>query len=441
MTKKTLAVILAAVMVMAFMPSMTFAAAQRADSGVMISDAQYANAKTVETKYSYQMTFGKKAGGDITADSYKLTPTSSGLYMLICYSKDANGEYLYYTNSKSEAGSKIILNVKGYKVLSLTKGKTYYFYCDSNASDKSGYINVSPMQIAGANVKYMTSTNSISLPGNGTVKTMIAFKPQSTGYYKFSGKAATAPGITVYQTAVRSTANGKYGDYYGDLTYEKPLTGKSGTYTLYMHDAQNYSTGLLKLTKGYTYYYTVMSGTKVSGFSIRKYSPIQIKFSNMGCKSLLSDAYQYDMLMQSEVKYAAVYATTSSKTAVELAYFPETGKTLKQVKINGNAVKYTTADVEMVRYEDSQWGPNDDETFIDGKSYVTADYLKKWPDMEKYLTKEVVGGITKYYFTVDSMASANGASSTKVTAKYNYVKVQAPGTGWKTGDTISLVCE
>ena len=155
MTKKTLAVILAAVMVMAFMPSMTFAAAQRADSGVMISDAQYANAKTVETKYSYQMTFGKKAGGDITADSYKLTPTSSGLYMLICYSKDANGEYLYYTNSKSEAGSKIILNVKGYKVLSLTKGKTYYFYCDSNASDKSGYINVSPMQIAGANVKYM----------------------------------------------------------------------------------------------------------------------------------------------------------------------------------------------------------------------------------------------------------------------------------------------
>jgi hypothetical protein len=151
------------------------------------------------------------------------------------------------------------------------------------------------------------------------------------------------------------------------------------------------------------------------------------------------ESYMYDM--QEPAKFASLYTTIHKKEALEMAYFPESGKTLKNILVNGTAADYTAGDAEMVGFYEAEGGIVDDATFIDGKDVVPDSFVAKRPDLLKYLTRTEVSGEVQYYYTKDSLAEADGASTYKTRASYKYLKIKAPAGGWKTGSRLRLICE
>jgi len=432
--KKLMVIAMAAIMMMAFMPSMAFASTQRAASGVMISDAQFASAKSIKIDTAY--VFGNEDGADITAEAYKYKAVSSGTYMFYWYNKNDNNE-LYYSTGKGVAGKKIVLNDSGDKIITLSKGKTYYFYFDSSVQNESGYLKFDLEKIAGSNAKRVSGKNKITIPAKATV--MFSFKPAATGYYQFYGNAGKAPKtFDVIQTTLKSTALGQYADrcyIYGD-----PDVKGTDKLSIYMF-AEDGASGMLRLTKGVTYYYSITSSSKITNFYLKKYSPIEIKLAAQGCKVMMDGSYQDSIKYDYEHDYATKYSTIYNDETIKMAYFPESGKTLKSVSINGEAVGFGTADAEIIEYYDADGNTVDNQVFYNGACTVTEEFADEHPEFMPYLTKTEIDGVTQYYYTPESLAKANESVSHKTLAAYKYVQVSAPENGWKTGDTITLNCQ
>lgn len=434
-TKKVCIIAMAVMVAAAFMPSVASGGTARAASDVMISGTQFENAESVGTDDVHS--FGDYNGGDVTAAAYKFTAPQSGKYLINTAVYKGAFRTIWYTTGRDAAGRQIAIKDQN-TILSLSKGKNYYFFFDSSISDKTGYVvfNISLLESRG--VKFVSSKNKITIPSGKAVK--FAFRPAATGYYKFVGTSSDKPGyFSLYQTEVKSTADGAYG-LYNDLQHEA-IVKKNSKMTIQIH-GERYYAGMLKLKKGVTYYYKAVSGMKLSNFYIRKYSPLQIKISVSGCSALMAndyESYMYDM--QEPAKFASLYTTIHKKEALEMAYFPESGKTLKNILVNGTAADYTAGDAEMVGFYEAEGGIVDDATFIDGKDVVPDSFVAKRPDLLKYLTRTEVSGEVQYYYTKDSLAEADGASTYKTRASYKYLKIKAPAGGWKTGSRLRLICE
>jgi len=320
-TKKVCIIAMAVMVAAAFMPSVASGGTARAASDVMISGTQFENAESVGTDDVHS--FGDYNGGDVTAAAYKFTAPQSGKYLINTAVYKGAFRTIWYTTGRDAAGRQIAIKDQEQKILSLSKGKNYYFFFDSSISDKTGYVvfNISLLESRG--VKFVSSKNKITIPSGKAVK--FAFRPAATGYYKFVGTSSDKPGyFSLYQTEVKSTADGAYG-LYNDLQHEA-IVKKNSKMTIQIH-GERYYAGMLKLKKGVTYYYKAVSGMKLSNFYIRKYSPLQIKISVSGCSALMAndyESYMYDM--QEPAKFASLYTTIHKKEALEMAYFPESGK-------------------------------------------------------------------------------------------------------------------
>ena len=104
----------------------------------------------------------------------------------------------------------------------------------------------------------------MTLPKNNSV-TKFAFKPAETGYYMLTGSASAIPtGISVYQEEVKVTSAGKYGIYGGNIAggNDQEYNLQGNVFSLYLHSAPRHYSGMLKLTKGVTYYYSIYDGNQ-----------------------------------------------------------------------------------------------------------------------------------------------------------------------------------
>jgi|GEM_PF-2086880 len=449
MNRKLMIIAISVMMAVTMIPGMAFASTQRAGSGVTMSSAQKAAVMTMAPGYeggTDYVTFGSKSGGDVTKTAYKYTAPASGIYAFaVASAKSLNGKSPYYSTSKTGTGHKIILKGTAYqKLINMTKGQSYYFYFDSKSVSKTGYLNFAIFKVTNAGVQFVTTDTMMTLPKNNSV-TKFAFKPAETGYYMLTGSASAIPtGISVYQEEVKVTSAGKYGIYGGNIAggNDQEYNLQGNVFSLYLHSAPRHYSGMLKLTKGVTYYYSIYDGNQeVTNLHMKKYDPIEMKIGVSGCKTLMYmdlEDYVYD---SKTPKYTSAYSTINKNETLGMAYFPASGKTLKSVTVNGKSADYYTSKAEMYEFDDEGGNAVWNATFTDGKEWLSDEYVSKHQDIAKYMTKGTHNGVEQYYYTLAAEKELNGAASYKVIKTYDFVEINAPKSGWKTGDQLTLTCE